>query len=79
MFWALFLKINFSTKNKIMTIGQIIYWKWKYINTNDHNFIIKLRNRNDTLSGLKAYKITHEIKVIKIPKKVKHEYIADIT
>ena len=73
-----FLKLNFSTKNKVIAIGQIIYWKLKYINTNAHNFMIALRITKEMLSGLKTYNIASEIKVIKMHKKVKQEYIADV-
>ena len=50
----------------------------KYINTNAHNFMIALRITKETLSGLKIYNIASEIKVIKMHKKVKQEYIADV-
>lgn len=40
--------------------------------------MIALRITKETLSGLKIYNIASEIKVIKMHKKVKQEYIADV-
>ena len=40
--------------------------------------MIALRNTKGILSGLKTCSITSERKVIKIHKKVKQEYIADV-